>query len=57
MRCCRPTSAASSPVSRAIDENFVAKLLDIGTELRFPAGAVVSSPDEPAVGIDGDHVQ
>ena len=34
-----------------MDENFVAKLLDIGTELRFPAGSVVSSPDEPRVGL------
>jgi hypothetical protein len=34
-----------------MDENLLAKLIDIGTELRFAAGAVVSSPDEPRGGM------
>ncbi len=34
-----------------MDENFVAKLIDVGTELRFAAGTVVSSPDEPRPGM------
>jgi hypothetical protein len=34
-----------------VDESFVAKLIDIGTELRFPAGHVVSTPDEPRHGV------
>jgi hypothetical protein len=34
-----------------VDDNFVAKLIDIGTELRFPAGTVVSTPDDPKHGV------
>ena len=34
-----------------MDESFVAKLIDIGTELRFAAGQVVSSPEEPRSGV------
>ena len=34
-----------------IDENFVAKLLDVGSELSFPAGHVVVDPDNPMNGL------
>jgi hypothetical protein len=34
-----------------VDENFVAKLVDVGSELRLPAGTVVSSPDDPRAGV------
>jgi hypothetical protein len=34
-----------------MDENFVAKLIDVGSELRLAAGTVVSSPDDPRAGV------
>ena len=34
-----------------LDENFVAKLIDVGTELRLPAATLVSSPDSPRAGV------
>ena len=43
----RPAARGSS----GIDENFVAKLLDVGSELSFPAGHVVVDPDNPMNGL------
>jgi hypothetical protein len=34
-----------------MDESFVAKLIDVGSELRLPAGTVVSSPEKPRAGV------
>ena len=39
------------PGALAIDENFVAKLLDVGAELTFPAGHVIVDEDNPMSGL------
>ena len=49
----RPPAGSRRLAARglAIDENFVAKLLDVGSELSFPAGPRRGRPDNPMNGV------